>query len=298
MTLSLVCGLAMAAVADECVPVGRWAVASDSGPMRVSARSVFEGAGRRAVVLLGESHDRVEHHRWQLQTMAALQVQGEGIVLALEMFPRRVQPVLDAWVAGGLAEAEFLERSEWKKVWGFDAALYLPLLHFARMNRVPMVAMNVERALVREVGQRGYDAVPEKMREGVGPPAPAPVAYLQRLHEIYQQHATTPSEALDDPAFLRFVAAQQTWDRAMAEAIAAARVRHPDRQVVAVLGRMHAVAGAVPHQLRDLGVTDVAVLLPWDRDAGCEALTLGAADAVFGVEAPRASASPPSVPGN
>lgn len=183
------------------------------------------------------------------------------------------------------------ERSEWKKVWGIDAALYLPLLHFARMNGTPMVALNVERALVREVGRRGYDAVPADMREGVGRPAPAPAAYVRQLHEVYLEHAATPPAAPDDPAFLRFVAAQQTWDRAMAEALATARARHPERQIVAIVGRMHTVAGAVPHQLRDLGVTDVAVLLPWDRDARCEALTAGLADAVFGVDAVDAGPS-------
>jgi len=288
----MVCSLVMAGAADDCVPVGRWSVPSADGPVGVSARSVFEGVGRRSVVLLGESHDRVEHHRWQLQSLAALEALGSGIVLALEMFPRRVQPVLERWVAGELSEQEFLERSEWKKVWGFDAGLYMPLLHFARMNRVPMVAMNVERAFVREVGRHGYDAVPEAMREGVGRPAPAPHAYLKRLHTAYRDHGTGVSDALDDPAFLRFVAAQQTWDRAMAEAIAAARVRHPTRQIVALLGRVHAAPGAVPHQLRDLGIADAAVLLPWDRETECGRLTVGEADAVFGVESPRAAAAP------
>ena len=38
----------------------------------------------------------------------------------------------------------------------------------------------------------------------------------------------------------------------------------------------------------DLGIADTAVLLPWEHDAGCERLLPGVADAVFGVEAPRA----------
>jgi uncharacterized iron-regulated protein len=65
------------------------------------------------------------------------------MLLGLEMFPRRAQPVLDRWVAGELTEAELLTQTEWSKVWGFDPSLYLPLFEFARMNRVPMVALNV-----------------------------------------------------------------------------------------------------------------------------------------------------------
>ena len=48
----------------------------------------------------------------------------------MEMFPRRLQPVLDRWVAGGLSEAEFLKQAEWDRVWHYDPQLYLPILHF------------------------------------------------------------------------------------------------------------------------------------------------------------------------
>jgi hypothetical protein len=37
-----------------------------------------------------------------LQTLAALHVQRPKIVIGFEMFPRRLQPILDQWVAGAL----------------------------------------------------------------------------------------------------------------------------------------------------------------------------------------------------
>ena len=139
------------------------------------------------------------------------------MVIGFEMFPRRVQDVLDRWVAGELSESEFLQRSHWAEVWGFDAAYYLPLFHFARMHRVPMVALNVERELVRRIGREGLDAVPENEREGVGRPEPASAAYLRELHAVYARHGRGASGGVDDPAFQRFVAGQLMWDRAMAE---------------------------------------------------------------------------------
>ena len=66
------------------------------------------------------------------------------MVIGFEMFPRRVQPALDRWVAGELTEAEFLQQAEWGKVWSMPAELYLPLFHFARMNRIPMLALNID----------------------------------------------------------------------------------------------------------------------------------------------------------
>ena len=61
-------------------------------------------------------------------------------MIGFEMFPRRVQPALDRWVKGELTEQEFLNAVNWRKSWGYDAKLYMPLFDFARMNRIPVVA--------------------------------------------------------------------------------------------------------------------------------------------------------------
>ena len=80
---------------------------------------------------------------------------------------------IDRWVAGEYTEAEFLKAVEWARVWNFDPQLYLPLFNFARMNRVSMVAMNVEITLIRAVSAKGLDGVPPETREGVTQPAAA-----------------------------------------------------------------------------------------------------------------------------
>jgi len=288
--------LSIQALADDCVPVGTWAVPSAHGPVRASAREVLLSVSKRSVVLLGERHERADHHRWQLQTLAGLLAQRDNLVLGFEMFPRRVQGVLDRWVAGELSETEFLDAADWARVWGFAAEDYLPLFHFARLNRIPMLALNVERSLIRTLVRKGADAVPEAMREGVGPPASAAPAYLRELYSIYLEHPEFAKVPQDDPDFLRFVQGQLTWDRAMAEAIRNALIGHRQRQVVAVMGRGHTGQGAVPHQLRDLGIADVAVLLPWERASECERLTPELATAVFSVEAPRTIAKRPERP--
>jgi uncharacterized iron-regulated protein len=249
----------------------------------VEVQEVLAQARAQPVVLLGESHASAEHHRWQLHTLAALHAQRPDMVIGFEMFPRRVQAVLDRWVAGELSEADFLQRTHWSEVWGFDAAYYLPLFHFARMHRVPMLALNVERDLVRRIGREGLDAVPENQRENVGRPEPASADYVRELHAAYVQHGEGRSRDIDDPAFLRFVAGQLMWDRAMAEAIRQGQERYPGRQVVAVMGRGHTGPGAVPHQLRALGIQPTAVLLPWDRVPGCTPPQQGRVQAVFGV---------------
>lgn len=285
---ALACVPALAASAQECVRPGAWIVPTAPTPSTLTQRQVLDQASARSVVLLGEIHDRADHHRWQLHTMTSLYALRGEIAIGFEMFPRRVQAALDRWVAGELTEAQFLQQSDWARVWGFETDLYLPLFHFARMHRIPMVALNVERALIREVGRKGAEAIPESMREGVGRPAVPPSEYVKDLHEIFVEHGEAKKAAgPSDPAFLRFVESQTLWDRAMAEAIRDALGRHPGRQVLAVMGRGHTVPGGVPHQLRAVGVSDTMVLLPWERDADCAKLKPGIADAVFGVEAHR-----------
>jgi uncharacterized iron-regulated protein len=123
----------------------------------------------KQAVLLGETHDRYDIHLWQLHVLAGLNALNQNIVVGLEMFPRRCQPVLDEWVAGGLETDVFLEKVEWKSVWGFASELYLPIFHFCRQFKVPMKALNCRRALVAEVGKLGWDAIPVEDRDSVSP---------------------------------------------------------------------------------------------------------------------------------
>src|SRR5262245_28722385 len=65
----------------------------------IEREELFRGlVAKPAVVLLGESHTDVDHHRWQLHTLAALHGRGANIVVGFEAFPRRLQSVLDDWV--------------------------------------------------------------------------------------------------------------------------------------------------------------------------------------------------------
>ena len=294
------CGLTAGAVsgvpASACVAPGQWAAATHEGIVIQRTDKLLAWLAREQVVLLGETHDDPEHHRWELHTIAGLHTLRPDMVLGFEMFPRRVQPVLDEWVAGRLGDAEFLTRAEWRQFWGYDAALYLPIFQFARMYRVPMLALNVERGLVSRVGDKGWGAIPAAEREGVTDPAAAKPEYAMRLYRSYLDHKVSegtgssqpkePSEAdLADPAFRRFVEAMQVWDRAMAQAIAERLRGSNPPLVVAIMGSGHLRDGfGVPQQLRDLGVTRLAVALPWASSDGCAELRPGVADVMFGIE--------------
>ena len=289
-------GAAHGGAPSACAAPGQWVVPTSGGAAGQAADRVLAALAQQQAVLLGETHDDSEHHRWQLHTIAGLHALRPEMVLAFEMFPRRVQPVLNDWVAGRLSDTEFLTRVEWRQFWGYDATLYLPIFQFARMHRMPMLALNVERGLVSRVGDKGWAAIPATDREGVTDPAAAGREYAMRLYQSYLDHQASegrgssqrkePGESdLADPAFRRFVEAMQVWDRAMAQGIADRLRGENPPLVVAIIGSGHLRDGyGVPQQLRDLGVTRIAVALPWDTSDGCAELTPGIADVVFGIE--------------
>lgn len=262
------------------MPPARWVIPASRAER--PAPAVISRAARSRFVLLGEYHDRPDDHRWQLQTVAAIAAQHPAVVLGFEMFPRRAQPVLDRWVAGELDERSLLRDTDWQRVWGFPAGLYLPLLQFARLNRVPVQALNVDRALVTRVGREGWAAVPPAEREGISDPAPASPAYEATLSEALAVHGGKHGD--DEASRKRFVEAQLTWDRALAEGLVTAAGAHPGSVVIGIMGSGHLEHGhGVPHQLAALGARRVTVLLPWDTTRDCGALAPDLADAVFGI---------------
>lgn len=310
--LALMCSLAglvpIAAAAQSgaqtCLDPGSWARADGAVPQPVDASGLLAAMAQRAVVLLGEQHDDMDHHRWQLQTLAALHAQRPHMVIGFEMFPRRVQGVLDRWVAGELTESEFLAQSDWGKVWSMPAELYLPLFHFARLNRIPMLALNIDGTLTRAIAEKGWAGVPEAEREGVGQAAPPLAAYEEFLFEIHAQHQRArgksgASAGRGDRGFRNFVDSQLAWDRAMAEALVAGRQRHAAADgrlplAVAIMGSGHVRYGhGVAHQLRDLGENGIGQLMPVGADTACAELGAGLADAVFAVPMARQNPPPP-----
>ena len=284
--LSLLASLALASLASgvhaepACVPAGAWVA-----PGGARVENVPAALAARSVVLLGESHEDAEHHRWQLHTVAAMFGHRPDMVLGFEMLPRRVQPVLDRWSNGELSEAAFLRELDWPEIWGHDAELYLPLFHFARMHRLPMLALHVDRATSRRVAAAGLAAVPRAEREDVGEPAPASADYRDRLLEIFRKHPSgsarrrapipNSSSALSKPS----CSGTAPWPRRSPARGAIGRRSSSASWARAMWSSATAWRTSSPHWACD----DVATALPWPVAGACAIPDPRIADAVFGV---------------
>ena len=289
--------------APGCVSPGYWRTPENT--TNLNETSLLDRFAKRPVVILGESHTSAEHHRWQLHMLSALYGRNPNMVLGFEAFPRSLQPVLDRWTRGQLDEEKFLELTRWDEIWRFDPDLYMPLFHFARMHRLPMRALNVDREFIRRISREGWASIAVEQRQGIGDPLAPSKAYRESLEEVFGLHGEDDVkkdekiELSDEEKkrFRSFVEVQTTWDRAMAEGIAAARTGGGDPLVVAIVGRGHVEYDyGIPHQLLDLGVKDAVVLLPWDKELPCEQLTskegVPIADVVFGIDAPPETKKP------
>lgn len=215
----------------------------------------LKNMAKKQVILLGETHDIAEIHRWQLAVSNYIHAYQPKLLMGFEMFPSSKQEILDKWCEGKYTSEEFLQAVEWEKVWNFPPELYLPLFNFCRQNSIPMLALNCRRELVSQVRKVGWENIEDK--DDLSKPASALSGYKEFLSK------TLGFEVPDN-----FIAAQQTWDRAFACNIKKALEKYgEDYTVLGIIGKGHLEFGfGTPHQLNDLGIRKHAVLLPTFKD--------------------------------
>lgn len=170
LLMTAVVSMASPVTAQDCAAPGQWLTPGDQHA-EAQPPMGWDRLARQRVVLLGEQHDQVAHHRWQLSTITALHSRQADMAIGLEMLPRKVQPALDQWIAGELDESQLLDRTQWYRYWGRDAELYLPILRFARDHRLPLIALNVTPEQRRELSDPASHQWTLDQRQGV--PAPS-----------------------------------------------------------------------------------------------------------------------------
>jgi uncharacterized iron-regulated protein len=115
------------------------------------------------VVFLGEEHGSRVAHEAESIILTGLAQRDPNLVLALEMFERDVQDILDGYLRGEMSEDEFLERS---RPWPDYREDYRPLVEFAKSKGIPVIAANVPRRAAASVSMSN-DISPEVLRSDV-----------------------------------------------------------------------------------------------------------------------------------
>ena len=253
-------------------------IANSQPQQTYTNQEILQQLLKARVVYLGETHDSIEDHQAQLTIIQEMQRQNRKIAIALEMFQRPFQGVLDQYLAGKITEKQLIEQTEYNQRWRFPWEYYAPIVRFAASNQLPLVALNTPSEVTRKVATQGLESLTSDEKEHIPPLSEIRTdnaEYRQMLLEVYQQHQKAAQG--NSTAFERFLQAQVLWDETMADKIAEFVKANPDYQVVVLAGRGHIVYGyGIPSRVeRRLGVGKVkmrSVLfnLPTDSPSSAE----------------------------
>ena len=223
-----------------------------------SLPEIIRQVADKKIIYLGETHDRYSHHLVQLEIIRALQAKGKKLAIGMEMFQRPFQKTLDDYLNDRIDEKNFLKDSEYFKRWNFDYNLYRPILQFARAEKIPLVALNIQREITEKVAKTGLDSLSEEEKRQVPSRMDfSDPAYRKRLEKIFREH---PSSEVKNFDF--FLQAQILWDETMAESVDLFMKKNPGRQIVVLAGNGHLAHGSgIPNRAARRNGFDYAIIL-------------------------------------
>ncbi|MBW4521964.1 MAG: ChaN family lipoprotein [Scytolyngbya sp. HA4215-MV1] len=204
---------------------------------------VLQQLAQANVVYLGETHDSLADHQAQLAIIQALHQRHPQLAIALEMFQRPYQAVLDRYLAGKLTETELQQQSQYEKRWGFPWENYAPILRYAKTYQIPLVALNTPTEVTRKVARQGWASLTLADKQFIPPISEIRTdnsAYRQLMRTIYDD---IHGEMGNSQNFERFFLAQVLWDETMAERIAQFWQTTSQTQIVVLVGQGHVMYG-------------------------------------------------------
>ncbi|MFZ4856387.1 MAG: ChaN family lipoprotein [Desulfuromonadaceae bacterium] len=243
----------------------------------VDVRTMINEVGAAPLVFVGERHDAAAHHALQLEVIKGLQAQGKSVAIGMEMFEDSSQKTLDGWSAGTVTTNEFVTvyRSNWRNI---PYRLYEEIFSYARVNRIPIIALNAPREIVMKVSRQGLSSLSSADRRLLPPGADAEVSeeYVDFIRASYWAHGR------DSDNFRYICEAQMLRNRVMASRIRAYHQRHPDRVMVIIAGGGHTrEKGGIPAELGGLPFKIIIPPVP-----GLTAASISTEDAHFLLEEP------------
>lgn len=221
------------------------------------AALVDEVADRR-VVMVGEMHDRYDHHLNQLAVIRGLHTRGVQVAIGVEWFQRPFQAHLDDFSAGRINLTELLKRTEWSTRWRFDVGLYQEILQYAQRHSIPLVALNAATETVSAVSVGGIAGLDAEGRSLFPPRIElATGTYRTQLERMFAMHGATTPERQE-----RFLQVQYVWDQTMARTAGDYLTANPGRTLVLLAGSGHLLHDdAIPERLRRIHPAPQAVLV-------------------------------------
>lgn len=216
------------------------------------------------VILVGEQHDQMLHHRIERRVVEIAVATGSSVAVGLEMLPWPYQSELDRYNSGVIDEEQLAKATEWSKTWGFGFEMYQPIFAAGRVGKARFVAINAPRSLVKAVSKQGIDGVSPEERAQLPEMDLTDEVHRAEIREVFEAHHP-PVGAADaaDKAFDRFYSAQVLWDESMADGAVKARKNGAARVVVlAGVGHVGGGRGIAQRVVRRMPEAKVLKIVP------------------------------------
>lgn len=127
---------------------GRWrAVSMDELLKAVTASDVTFGS---------DFHAHSQSQRAHVRVLRSLPPE-RPVVLALECLCVEDEPAIDAYLAGEMTEAEFLQACDWTNVWGFPWSHYQPIFEIAKKNGMHIRGLSRKQDVKRQAALEKRD---------------------------------------------------------------------------------------------------------------------------------------------
>jgi uncharacterized iron-regulated protein len=190
----------------------------DAREQRRATRAALEAASVRAdLLLLGETHDNPDHHRLQLDLIAALVAAGRRPAIAMEQFDREHQAEIDRARAERPLDAAYVAEAARFDAKGWEWRHYEPIVALALRHELPLVAANLSRRDAFAIVERGFEALgSDAAKLGLAEPLDA-----ARVAAIEAAIRDGHCGKLPERIVPRMAAAQIARDAVMAEALLA-----------------------------------------------------------------------------
>lgn len=198
----------------------------------ITLPQLAEELAARDVVFFGELHDNVVGHQVYAELARLLAERRSDMVIAMEMFERDVQGVVNDYVRGKIEESLFLQHS---RPWKDYARDYKSLIELAKAKKFDVIAGNLPRPVAGRVAGKEGSNSPYMPRKTTAP--------NDRYKELFEE--TMKGHPNADGMVDRMYQAQCAKDDAMAEGMADYLLANPHRQplVIHCNGNFHSDYG-------------------------------------------------------
>ena len=241
------------------------------GGTEVEPEQFFNQLASSASVCLGETHPNPHHHWAQLRMLEEVinRRNGKKMALGMEMFQRPFQGVLDDYSAGRIDEAAMLSRTDWANRWGYDFALYRPLMALAIKREIPIIALNISTELKDKIKRTGIDGLTTKERARVPEVDVDDADHKAWFDDLMASmggghsggHGQSSGKG-DDEIARKIYFSQVLWDETMADTATKWLAGDSERHIVVLAGSGHCHESAIVRRMRRRGAGPTISIRP------------------------------------